>query len=108
MSDFLDQMAVGSRERLTVARNKLSEAALLQRARAAAPAPRLRAAEQRFDLIAELKLRSPAVGQLKSAGEDADDDNGFPAAPEAIGEAAFPAVSGARTSRLHHPVLTGR
>jgi indole-3-glycerol phosphate synthase len=69
MSDFLDQMAAGSRERLITARHALPEAALLHRARGAAPAPRLRAAEDRFDLIAELKLRSPAVGQLQSATE---------------------------------------
>jgi indole-3-glycerol phosphate synthase len=70
MSDFLEQMAVGSRERLEAARRGYSEAALLQKARAMAPAPRLKADPAHFDLIAELKLRSPAVGQLKSGSED--------------------------------------
>jgi indole-3-glycerol phosphate synthase len=68
--DFLEQMAAGSRERLEAARSERSEAALLQQAISSAqPAP-LRAHPARFDLIAELKLRSPAVGQLKSSSED--------------------------------------
>ncbi len=70
MSDFLEQMAVGSRERLEAARRGCSEAELLQRALALPPAPRLVADPAHFDLIAELKLRSPAVGQLKSGDED--------------------------------------
>jgi indole-3-glycerol phosphate synthase len=70
MSDFLEQMAVGSRERLDAARRGCSEALLLQRARAMPPAPRLMTDPGHFDLIAELKLRSPAVGQLKSGDED--------------------------------------
>jgi indole-3-glycerol phosphate synthase len=70
MSDFLEQMAAGSRERLAEARRGCSEAALLQHARALPAAPRLTANPARFDLIAELKLRSPAVGQLKSSDED--------------------------------------
>jgi indole-3-glycerol phosphate synthase len=70
MSDFLEQMAAGSRERLAEARRRYSEAALLQRARALPVAPQLTANPARFDLIAELKLRSPAIGQLKSSGED--------------------------------------
>jgi indole-3-glycerol phosphate synthase len=70
MSDFLDQMAAGSRERLAEARRRYSEAALLQRARALPVAPQLTANPARFDLIAEMKLRSPAIGQLKSSDED--------------------------------------
>jgi indole-3-glycerol phosphate synthase len=70
MSDFLDQMAAGSRERLAEARRRYSEAALLQRARALPVAPQLTANAARFDLIAEMKLRSPAIGQLKSSDED--------------------------------------
>ena len=70
MSDFLAQMAAGSRERLAEARRSCSEAALLQRAHSLPAAPRLTASPARFDLIAELKLRSPAVGQLKSGDED--------------------------------------
>jgi indole-3-glycerol phosphate synthase len=70
MSDFLEQMAAGSRERLAQARRGCSEAALLQHARGLPAAPRLTANPARFDLIAELKLRSPALGQLKSSDED--------------------------------------
>jgi indole-3-glycerol phosphate synthase len=70
MSDFLDQMAAGSRERLAEARRRYSEAALLERARALPVAPQLTANAARFDLIAEMKLRSPAIGQLESSDED--------------------------------------
>ena len=70
MSNFLAQMATGSRERVEEARRSCSEAALLERARALPAPPRLIASPARFDLIAELKLRSPAVGQLKSGDED--------------------------------------
>jgi indole-3-glycerol phosphate synthase len=70
MSDFLQQMAIGSRERLEAARRIRSEAALLQLAEAMAPAPKLTTHPEGFDLIAELKLRSPAVGQLKAGTED--------------------------------------
>jgi indole-3-glycerol phosphate synthase len=68
MSDFLEQMAANSRQRLEAARSIRSEAALLQVTEAMAPAPTL--VTHRFDLIAELKLRSPAVGQLKANTED--------------------------------------
>jgi indole-3-glycerol phosphate synthase len=70
MSDFLEQMAASSRERLEAARRHCSEAALLHRAGAAVSPPKLTLNAARFDLIAELKLRSPAVGQLKSGEED--------------------------------------
>ena len=72
MSDFLEQMAASSRERLEAARRGCSEALLLQRAQAMPPAPRLMTNPAHFDLIAELKLRSPAVGQLKSGNEDVE------------------------------------
>jgi len=70
VSDFLEQMAASSRERLEAARRACSEANLLQKAQAMPPPPRLTASPARFDLIAELKLRSPAVGQLKSASSE--------------------------------------
>jgi indole-3-glycerol phosphate synthase len=70
MSDFLKQMAASSHERLQAAKRHLSEAALLQRALATPQPPPLRANPAGFDLIAELKLRSPAVGQLKSAAAE--------------------------------------
>jgi indole-3-glycerol phosphate synthase len=72
MSDFLEQMAAGSRERLEAARRNCSAAALLQKALATPPAPTLKAHPAGFDLIAEMKLRSPAVGQLKSSDEDVE------------------------------------
>jgi indole-3-glycerol phosphate synthase len=70
MSDFLQQMAASSHERLRAARARLTESALLQQALATPAPPALRSNSARFDLIAELKLRSPAVGQLKSAADE--------------------------------------
>jgi indole-3-glycerol phosphate synthase len=72
VSDFLQQMAASSHERLQAAKRNCSEAALLQKALATAPPPRLTANPARFDLIAELKLRSPAIGQLKSSDENVE------------------------------------
>lgn len=71
--DFLEQMARSSRERLAAARAVCPHAALLARVRELPPAPRLKRSAAGFDLIAELKLRSPAVGALRPAAEsDAD------------------------------------
>jgi indole-3-glycerol phosphate synthase len=61
-------MAESSRARARDARALESEAALERRALAAAPAPPLNL--DRFDVFAELKLRSPAAGGL--AGGDFD------------------------------------
>ena len=69
-SDFLQQMAASSRERVQQARREVSDAALWARALSTPSPPALRRHPEGFDLIAELKLRSPAVGQLKSADED--------------------------------------
>ena len=69
-ADFLDTMAAGSRERARVAKRACSDADLLARALASPLPQRLRRDSSGFDLIAELKLRSPAVGQLKSGDED--------------------------------------
>lgn len=63
MSGFLDQMAASSAARSAAAEALLPLAAAREAALARAPAPRLRL-DGRFDLIAELKLRSPALGQL--------------------------------------------
>ncbi len=71
-SDFLAQMAANSRERVTAAKRACSEASLLERARATPLPPPLRSSPQGFDLIAELKLRSPAAGLLKPATEDVE------------------------------------
>ena len=68
--DFLQQMAVASRERVRAARAACPQAELLARARATPPPPPLRLQTGGFDLIAELKLRSPAVGRLKGTDED--------------------------------------
>ena len=70
MSGFLDEMARSSRERVRSARGARAEAALEREARAAPEAPPLRLDGGGFDLIAELKLRSPAAGSLASPGED--------------------------------------
>lgn len=69
-SDFLQTMARASQERALAARHKLSENALLRQAQATAPPPPLVRSPGGFDLIAELKLRSPAVGKLRSAQEE--------------------------------------
>lgn len=69
-ADFLEQMAAGSWERVNAARRACPDAELLARALASPPPPRLRCDPAAFDLIAEMKLRSPAVGQLKSGDED--------------------------------------
>ena len=65
---FLARMAEASRLRVRAARAKESEAALERRALAQPPAPALLL--DTFDVIAELKLRSPAAGGL--AGGDFD------------------------------------
>lgn len=59
---LLDRMAASSRERVAAARAREKEAALRARASATADPPVLTL--DRFDLIAELKLRSPAMGAL--------------------------------------------
>jgi indole-3-glycerol phosphate synthase len=70
--DFLQQMAIGSRERVESARKAIPDAEMLGRALATPRPPVLRLDLRSFDLIAEMKLRSPAVGQLKSEGEDVE------------------------------------
>jgi indole-3-glycerol phosphate synthase len=62
-------MAAASRERVRAARAAESEAALERRALAKPAAPRL--VLDGFDVIAELKLRSPAAGGLASRDFDA-------------------------------------
>lgn len=68
--DFLVDMAAGSRARLARARSLRSESELRQLAARLPAVPSLRLSPQRFDLIAELKLRSPAVGKLRDAGPE--------------------------------------
>ena len=68
--DFLQMMAQASQERVLAARARLSENGLLKQAQATAPPPPLIRGTGGFDLIAELKLRSPAVGQLRAADSE--------------------------------------
>jgi indole-3-glycerol phosphate synthase len=66
--DFLDMMAWRSRDRTREAKAKISLPALLDLAKSTPePAPLLM---NGFDLIAEVKLRSPAAGRLKGDDED--------------------------------------
>jgi len=65
---FLERMAAASRERVGAARAAESDAKLARRAERTARAPRLRL--DRFDVIAELKLRSPASGGLADGSFD--------------------------------------
>ena len=67
---FLEDMAAGSRARVRAAKQTRSEATLEVEARQTPAPPRLRLDACGFDLIAELKLRSPAAGQLGAAGEN--------------------------------------
>ena len=64
MSGFLEQMAATSAARVRRAKASVAEATLLERAQRTPAPPPLRLAADGFDLIAELKLRSPAAGAL--------------------------------------------
>ena len=65
---FLGRMTEASRKRVRAARARESEAALERRALAQPPAPPLEL--DSFDVIAELKLRSPAAGTLAASDFD--------------------------------------
>jgi indole-3-glycerol phosphate synthase len=67
-ADFLSRMGEASRARARLARTREPEAALLRRAQAMPKAPPLRLGS--FDVIAELKLRSPAAGSLAATDFD--------------------------------------
>jgi indole-3-glycerol phosphate synthase len=67
--DFLEEMAAASAARVRAAQRSCPESQLAEQLRRAPPAPPLRLDASGFDLIAELKLRSPAAGAL--AGSDA-------------------------------------
>jgi indole-3-glycerol phosphate synthase len=67
-TDFLSRMGEASRARARLARTREPEAALLRRAQAMPKAPPLRLGS--FDVIAELKLRSPAAGALATTDFD--------------------------------------
>lgn len=70
MSGFLDEMARSSAARAARARAAEPLAALESRAKAAPRGPRLVLSDQGFDVIAELKLMSPAAGPLGARDED--------------------------------------
>jgi indole-3-glycerol phosphate synthase len=65
---FLERMAASSRDRVRRARAAEGDAKLARRAERSARPPALRL--DRFDVIAELKLRSPASGGLARDGFD--------------------------------------
>jgi indole-3-glycerol phosphate synthase len=66
--DFLSSMAASSRARSEAAQATLPERELRARIADLPPTPALNL--QSFDLIAEVKLRSPAIGLLKAAAEE--------------------------------------
>jgi indole-3-glycerol phosphate synthase len=69
---FLDAMARSSAARAAAAARLEPAAELERRAREMPAAPPLVLSPEGFDVIAELKLRSPAMGQLRAADEDVD------------------------------------
>jgi indole-3-glycerol phosphate synthase len=69
MSGFLDEMAQSSALRVAQAVQLEPLAELERRARAAPPSAALRLSPA-FDVIAELKLKSPAAGVLGSRTDD--------------------------------------
>jgi indole-3-glycerol phosphate synthase len=70
MSGFLDDMARSSAARVLEAASREPLADLERRAHATPPAPRLQLSPAGFDVIAELKLRSPAAGVLGQKSDD--------------------------------------
>ena len=72
-TDFLQAMARTSLARVTAARARVPEVALTARAAAAPAAPALVLDRRHFDLIAELKLRSPAQGLLSASSGDLEE-----------------------------------
>jgi len=70
MSGFLNEMARSSAQRVAQAAQREPLGALERRARAASAGPALRLSPAGFDVIAELKLRSPAAGMLGDPGQD--------------------------------------
>ena len=68
-TDFLATMAASSRARVAAARRVTDEAELLRLAGSSPRPVPLTLSPQGFDVIAEVKLRSPALGQLKGGDE---------------------------------------
>ena len=67
---LLTDMSRSSPQRAWAARERVPQAALEAAILAGAPPPQLRLAPRGFDLIAELKLRSPSLGDLSAATVD--------------------------------------
>ncbi|MFZ9479248.1 MAG: indole-3-glycerol phosphate synthase TrpC [Steroidobacteraceae bacterium] len=65
--DFLAGMAASSRARAAAAKEITPESALLEQIATMPPAAELRLSTGGFDLIAEMKLRSPALGALQGS-----------------------------------------
>jgi indole-3-glycerol phosphate synthase len=68
--DFLASMAASSRARVAAARRAQGDADLWRWAEASPVPPPLYLSPEGFDVIAEVKLRSPAVGQLRDSGDE--------------------------------------
>jgi indole-3-glycerol phosphate synthase len=85
-ADFLQAMAAYSRRRADEARRQVSYDTLALRARQAPKPPALRL-HDRFDVIAEIKLRSPAAGGPGRVNDD------LPARAAAYAEGGAAAVS---------------
>jgi indole-3-glycerol phosphate synthase len=67
---LLSEMQATSHERLAAARERVPEAALRVALAATSPPLPLRLSPEGFDVIAELKLRSPSLGDLSAATLD--------------------------------------
>jgi indole-3-glycerol phosphate synthase len=68
--DFLTSMAYASRARVAEARKVQSDHEIWRWAESTPEPPRLLLSPEGFDVIAEVKLRSPAVGKLRDVDED--------------------------------------
>lgn len=68
-NDFLAMMAKSSRERALQAEAQLSRERLALQIAQLPPPPKLRLSADGFDLIAEVKLRSPAAGLLRESAD---------------------------------------
>jgi len=68
--DFLASMAASSRARVSEARAAQADAELWRWAEASPPPPPLYLSPEGFDVIAEVKMSSPAVGKLRDSGDE--------------------------------------
>jgi len=72
VTGFLEEMAAGSRERVRMAKRACSPALLESQAGKVRAPSRLQLDASGFDLIAELKLRSPAAGPLSARADSVE------------------------------------